>query len=202
MKPKQRFAGSLEMRTWTAAELRSFLDYLRDDRLYAAWRLAATTGMRRGECSGCSGATSTSPPAGSPCGRRSQRRAFGEPKTGRGKRSDRLGHAFFEQAQRCYERWDPSTPAGIELLASDAVPAALDEVDDASVFLPAVRRRYEQDVPYSALGYLEVLGTYSGHRALSTAQREGLFACIGDLINRRHAAWSPSAISTSCVLRT
>jgi hypothetical protein len=53
MKPKQRFAGSLGMRTWTAAELRSSLDYLRDDRLYyAAWRLAATTGMRRGEVLG------------------------------------------------------------------------------------------------------------------------------------------------------
>lgn len=38
-----------EMKTWTDAQLAAFLTQLRDDRLYAPWRLAATTGMRRGE---------------------------------------------------------------------------------------------------------------------------------------------------------
>ena len=38
-----------EMRTWTSAELRTFLEAAREDRLYAAWLLAATTGLRRGE---------------------------------------------------------------------------------------------------------------------------------------------------------
>jgi len=38
-----------EMKTWTDAQLVAFLTQLRDDRLYALWRLAATTGMRRGE---------------------------------------------------------------------------------------------------------------------------------------------------------
>jgi integrase len=41
-----------EMKTWTADELARFLDFLADDRLYAAWVLAATTGMRRGEVLG------------------------------------------------------------------------------------------------------------------------------------------------------
>jgi integrase len=40
------------LQTWTAEELRRFLDSVRDDRLYAAWRLAALTGMRRGEVLG------------------------------------------------------------------------------------------------------------------------------------------------------
>jgi integrase len=35
-----------------AAELRHFLLHVRDDRLFALWRLAATTGMRRGELLG------------------------------------------------------------------------------------------------------------------------------------------------------
>jgi integrase len=39
-------------RTWTADELLRFLDHVRDDRLYAAFLLAATTGMRRGEILG------------------------------------------------------------------------------------------------------------------------------------------------------
>lgn len=37
---------------WTARELRTFLEHVQDDRLYALWRLAATTGMRRGELLG------------------------------------------------------------------------------------------------------------------------------------------------------
>jgi integrase len=38
--------------SWTAAELRRFLDHVEHDRLSALWRLAATTGMRRGELLG------------------------------------------------------------------------------------------------------------------------------------------------------
>lgn len=37
---------------WTAGELSRFLDHVADDRLYALWRTAATTGMRRGELAG------------------------------------------------------------------------------------------------------------------------------------------------------
>lgn len=37
---------------WTAGELRRFLAHVQQDRLYALWRLAATTGMRRGELLG------------------------------------------------------------------------------------------------------------------------------------------------------
>jgi len=37
---------------WTAGELRRFLGHVREDRLFALWRLAATTGMRRGELLG------------------------------------------------------------------------------------------------------------------------------------------------------
>jgi len=45
-------AQTPEMRTWTAEELSRFLGGLRGDRLYAAWVLAATTGLRRGEVLG------------------------------------------------------------------------------------------------------------------------------------------------------
>jgi integrase len=37
---------------WSARELRAFLEHVEGDRLYALWRLAATTGMRRGELLG------------------------------------------------------------------------------------------------------------------------------------------------------
>lgn len=41
-----------QRRTWTASELRRFLDSTADDRLHAAWVFAATTGVRRGELLG------------------------------------------------------------------------------------------------------------------------------------------------------
>jgi integrase len=45
-------AGRTRATAWTATELKRFLEHVRDDRLFALWRLAATTGMRRGELLG------------------------------------------------------------------------------------------------------------------------------------------------------
>jgi len=44
--------ASTAMRTWSAPELKAFLESVSTDPLYAAWVLAATTGMRRGEALG------------------------------------------------------------------------------------------------------------------------------------------------------
>jgi integrase len=44
--------GRSRAQSWTAGELRRFLEHVRDDRLFALWRLAATSGMRRGELAG------------------------------------------------------------------------------------------------------------------------------------------------------
>jgi integrase len=43
---------SEKLKTWTAAELRTFLGGVSDDRLYALWHLLATTGARRAEAAG------------------------------------------------------------------------------------------------------------------------------------------------------
>jgi integrase len=45
-------AARTRAQAWTAKELARFLDHVRGDRLAALWRLAATTGMRRGELLG------------------------------------------------------------------------------------------------------------------------------------------------------
>jgi integrase len=42
----------VEMQTWTAEELRTFLEHVEGQRLYAVWILTASTGMRRGEVLG------------------------------------------------------------------------------------------------------------------------------------------------------
>lgn len=45
-------AGKASTRWWSVQELRRFLVHVRDDDLYAAWLLLATTGARRGEVAG------------------------------------------------------------------------------------------------------------------------------------------------------
>ncbi len=45
-------SGHQEMKTWTVEELRAFLHFVRDDRNFALYRLAAYSGMRRGELLG------------------------------------------------------------------------------------------------------------------------------------------------------
>jgi integrase len=50
--PRPSAIKSPPMQTWTADELSALLEHVADDRLSAAWRLAATTGMRRGELLG------------------------------------------------------------------------------------------------------------------------------------------------------
>lgn len=48
--PTAKQAKAPEMHPWTAAQLRVFLDWSREDgRLYVAWHVLAMTGMRRGE---------------------------------------------------------------------------------------------------------------------------------------------------------
>lgn len=50
--PKPRKTGKKQIRFWTPSELADFLMFVRDDRLYPLWHLAAMTGMRRGELLG------------------------------------------------------------------------------------------------------------------------------------------------------
>jgi SAM-dependent methyltransferase len=92
--------------------------------------------------------------------------------------------AFFVEAQSCYERWDPETPAGgARLPTATEVPTSSEELDASGRFGPAVVRRYERDLSYSTAGYIETLLTYSGHRALDPTARAGLLDCIASLID-------------------
>jgi integrase len=50
--PSANAAKAPPPRTWSATELRAFLEDVADDRLYALWLTYATTGLRRGEAPG------------------------------------------------------------------------------------------------------------------------------------------------------
>jgi SAM-dependent methyltransferase len=92
---------------------------------------------------------------------------------------------FFVEVQACYERWDPDTPPGLRLPAAAAVPASGEELDRSGRFGPVSFRRHEWELEYSSAGYLDVLRTYSGHRALEPVPRANLLACIAELIDSR-----------------
>lgn len=93
---------------------------------------------------------------------------------------------FFVEAQDCYERWDPATPAGLRLSPADDIPSNSEELDRSGRFGATVFRRYEWEADHSTAEYRDLLLTYSGHIAMEPAAREGLLDCIGDLIDSRY----------------
>ncbi|MFG2228370.1 class I SAM-dependent methyltransferase [Streptomyces sp. NPDC048644] len=95
---------------------------------------------------------------------------------------------FFVEVQDCYERFDPATAPGLRLPVAKDVDTSdhADEVAHSGRFSPVVFRRYEWDLMYTTSEYLEVLRTYSGHRALPPEAREGLLGCIARLIDERY----------------
>ncbi|PWI43411.1 class I SAM-dependent methyltransferase [Streptomyces sp. ICBB 8177] len=91
---------------------------------------------------------------------------------------------FFERVQRCYERWMPGTPAGLRL--TDEREAATDtgELERSGRFRDVEVTAYAQEIAYSTREYLDLLLTYSNHRALPSGARRGLLECVGGLIER------------------
>jgi SAM-dependent methyltransferase len=91
--------------------------------------------------------------------------------------------AFFADVQDCYVRWDPDTPVALRLPAAADVPSSSDELDRSGRFGPSSFHRYEWDQPYRTTEYLDLLLTYSGHRALAPPARDHLLGCIARLID-------------------
>lgn len=90
---------------------------------------------------------------------------------------------FFARSQRCYERWDPATPPGLRLLPSSETPCDTGEFERSPHYGALTVGRFEQDIDYTTDRYLDVLLTYSNHRALERAARDGLLSCLRELID-------------------
>ncbi len=95
---------------------------------------------------------------------------------------------FFTEVQECYERFDPATVPGTRLLTAGDVDTTghAEEVARSGRFGPTAFRRYEWELTYTTAEYLDVLRTYSGHRALPPRSREGLLECVAGLIDGRY----------------
>ncbi|HEV7977540.1 class I SAM-dependent methyltransferase [Amycolatopsis sp.] len=94
--------------------------------------------------------------------------------------------ALFVEVQRCYERFDPATPPGLRLTPGADVPREAEEFERSGRFGDVRFFRYEWEQGYTTSEYLNLLSTYSGHRAMGADARLGLLGCIGDLIDRRY----------------
>ncbi|MEV7283440.1 class I SAM-dependent methyltransferase [Streptomyces sp. NPDC093252] len=95
---------------------------------------------------------------------------------------------FFVEVQRCYERFDPATPPGLRPAGAEAYDMAehAAEVARGGRFGPVAVRRYEPEITYTTERYVELLRTYSGHRALPEDARRGLLECVARLIDGRY----------------
>jgi hypothetical protein len=92
----------------------------------------------------------------------------------------------FAEVQRCYETWMPWTPKGLALPnASDVPHQDTNDFEASGHFAKPAFRRYERELTYTTREYRDLLLSYSGHRALAPDAREGLLACIGELIDTR-----------------
>jgi SAM-dependent methyltransferase len=94
--------------------------------------------------------------------------------------------SFFEAVQRCYETWMPGTPRDLRQPEAGEVPHADADELRRGGFTDVEVRRYERDLTYTTAEYRDLLLSYSGHRALDPAAREGLLGCIGELMESRH----------------
>ena len=94
---------------------------------------------------------------------------------------------FFQDVQRCYERWVPGTPPGFRLPRAADIPNDSEELDRSGRFSRSVSRRYEWEQTYSTSEYLDLLQSYSGHRALDRPTRTALLQCIADLISSAYS---------------
>ncbi|MFF7446347.1 MULTISPECIES: methyltransferase domain-containing protein [unclassified Streptomyces] len=93
---------------------------------------------------------------------------------------------FFHRAQECYRRWDPQTPPGLLLRRADEIPAQTEELARCPRLENVQAHRYVQDVTYTTAEYLDVLLTYSNHRALGEDLRHGLLACLRELLDTQY----------------
>jgi hypothetical protein len=88
--------------------------------------------------------------------------------------------------QDCYERFMPGTSPGLRLPSAADVPSERAALEAGGHFEGAIARRYEREMEYTTAEYLDLLCTYSNHRALAPDARAALLDCIAHLIDGRH----------------
>lgn len=90
---------------------------------------------------------------------------------------------FFATVQECYERFVPGTEVGITRPPWDQQPDTSEITASPDFDLVAVHQ-IREEIPSTREEYLALMSTYSGNLTLPEKNRERLFECIGNLIDR------------------
>jgi len=93
------------------------------------------------------------------------------------------GDAFLADVQACYERWMPGTSPGQRLPTPDEVPP---DAEPLPGFAAPHFRRHAWDATYDTRTYLDLISTYSSHRALEPEAHDALLACVAETLDTRH----------------
>jgi SAM-dependent methyltransferase len=96
--------------------------------------------------------------------------------------------AFFADLQPLYHRFDPSIPADFRMPETSGIPQAemIEEFEGSGRFKEVVVRRYEWEVEYGKEEYVDLLSTFSNHRAMPREKREELFREVRELVDREY----------------
>jgi SAM-dependent methyltransferase len=108
---------------------------------------------------------------------------------------------LFADLMDCYARFtDNADTTGLR--PAEGIPRDSSEVDATGRFEAVEFRRYEWELTYTTSEYLDLLSSYSGHRALTTERRDGLYGYIsalldadGSSITKRYLSQLSAAIS-------
>ncbi len=90
---------------------------------------------------------------------------------------------FGARSQRCYERWDPEAQTGFVAPTIDELPTTRPELMDSTRVASVQHRFYQQLNHYTTASYLDLLGTFSNILGLTAGARDGLLACLRQLID-------------------
>ncbi|GAA4848707.1 class I SAM-dependent methyltransferase [Paenibacillus vulneris] len=91
--------------------------------------------------------------------------------------------AFFEQVQLCYEQFKTNKANKFTLPRIEELQPETYGAESNEWFDPPVRRTYVKEEVYNRQQYLDLLSTYSDHRMMGEKERQGLFHCIGRLMD-------------------
>jgi SAM-dependent methyltransferase len=93
--------------------------------------------------------------------------------------------AFFDQVQDCYVRFMPDAADPNERLKEPSeYEPDVSQLEASGLFEKPAIRTYVTEETHSRASYIDLLSTYSGHRTLSEEARQGLFDCVGSLIDK------------------
>lgn len=93
------------------------------------------------------------------------------------------GDPFFAAVQPVYEAVGEARDGA--LLPPDRIPDLTREMTVSGLFVPVGSRQYVWEASYSVAEYLDVLLTYSGHRAMEPHDRALLFEQVREIVAAR-----------------